>query len=132
MFTHSIQRTYNDGITNTGGVETVTADSTRNFDGTVPGSGTPDYEIDFPLTRANLKSVCISTDKALTIWINHSSEDVGEDIAVPAGQPVIWSLAANGLDSCPFVDDVTKLYVTVVGTAPAILKIRALSDQTPA
>jgi hypothetical protein len=33
MFTHSIQRTYNDGITNIGGVETVTADSTRNFDG---------------------------------------------------------------------------------------------------
>lgn len=132
MFSYTVQRTVNDQIANLGGTETVQADSKTDFDGTVAGSASPNVEIDRAFTRANLKLLCFLSDKALTIYTNAASDDEPQDtIAVPAGQALVWTLAHDGIDACPFSADVTKLYVTVTGTAAAALKVRALSDETP-
>lgn len=131
MFTNTIARTYNDGLSNIGGLESVSGDTTINFDGTCAGNATPSTEIDVAFTRANLKSLCLYSDKAVEIWTNAASGGAQDDITLPAGQALVWSLATDGLDACPFSGNVTKLYVHVVGAAAATLKVRALADQTP-
>ncbi len=130
-FTNTIARTYNDGLSNIGGLESVTGDTTINFDGTCAGSATPNTEVDVAFTRANLKSLCLYSDKALTIWTNAATGAATDDIDLVAGQALVWSLASDGIGNCPFSANVTKLYVHVTGTATATLKVRAILDQTP-
>lgn len=131
-FTNTINRTYNDGLANIGGVETITSDAKTDFDGSIAGSPTDNVQVDRAFTRANLKALCLYSDKACTVYTNDDSDGSPQDtIALPAGRALVWSLAHDGIGNCPFSDDVTVLYVSVTGSVAANLKIRALSDQTP-
>lgn len=130
--THTIARTYNDAISNIGGTESVTADTGIAFDGSIAGTPTTNVQVNVTFTRANLKSICLYSDKALTIYTNDDSGGSPDDtIPLAAGRALVWSLAHDTLANCPFTEDVTALYVTVGGAAAATLKIRVLTDQTP-
>lgn len=130
-FAHTIIHAYRDssGTTITG-TESVSADTEINFDGSVAGEAT-DYEVDWAVTRANLKSVGIFSDKSITIKTNSSSSPA-ETISIAAGQQRIWSLATDLIGLCPFSTNVTKLYITNSTAGAASVKVRALCDQTPA
>lgn len=128
-FTHTITKTYR-GSANadiTASI-TVTNDTELNFDGTV-ASVTTDAEIDWAATRANLKSLCLYSDVAITVKTNSSGSPV-DTITMTAGQSIVWSLVADGLTACPFSANVTKLYVTNAGAGAAAFKIRALAHQS--
>jgi hypothetical protein len=128
-FTHSILTAYttqSEGQIASSSIS-VSADSEANFDGSIAGSPTADVEVDWAITLANLKSILMIADKALTIKTNATGGGAQDTIALAAGVALAW----NGSGPAPFADNVTKLYVTVTGSAAAILKIRARLDQTP-
>jgi hypothetical protein len=128
-FTHTIARTYNDGISNIGGLEQITSDATINFDGSLAINGT--RQVDLAFTQANLKSLMLYCDRAVTVKTNDSGTPQ-DTIALLAGQALVWSLAHDAIGNCPFSDDVTALYVVVPsGGSAAAFKLRALVDQTP-
>jgi hypothetical protein len=127
-FTHTIARTYNDGISNIGGLETVSNDTVFSFDGALAINGT--RQVDLAFTQANLKSLCLYSDRAVTVKTN-SSGSPQDTIALVAGQALVWSLAHDTLTNCPFSDDVTVLFVVVPsGGSAANFKVRAIADQS--
>jgi len=128
-FTHTVVTGYSTGTEGqlTSGAVSITADSQRDFHGSIAGSPTVNVEVDWAITVANLKSILLLSDKALTIYTNAASTGAPQDtIALAAGVAVVW----NG-GAALFAGNVTKLFVTVTGAAAANLKIRALLDQTP-
>jgi len=127
-FTHTIARTYNDGISNIGGLESVSNDTVISFDGSI-AAPTTNGLISLAFTQANLKSLCLFCDRALTIKTN-SSGSPQETITLVAGQALVWSLAHDLIATCPFSDDVTALYVTLASGAAATFKVRAILDQS--
>lgn len=130
-FTHTILHSYRDSSATTiTGTESVSADTEINYDGSVAGE-TTNYEVDWGVTRANLKSVGIFCDKAITIKTNDSGSPQ-ETITIAAGQQRIWSLATDTITLCPFSNNITKLYITNSTAGAASVKVRALCDQTPA
>ncbi len=128
-FTHTIRRAYLDrtGVPVTND-EAISADSENNFDANITGAN---QEIDWAVTRANLKALAFSSDKACHIYTNDVSGGTpDDDITVTANQVIVWTLASDTLANCPVSVDVTKLYVTVA-SGTAAFKVRALLDVTP-
>jgi hypothetical protein len=130
-FTHTIAIVY---TTDSGQVSSTSAPQVNNyeanFEGTITGSATPNVEVDWACAFANLKSLLIVSDKACSIFTNAASTGSPDDtLALAAGVPLVW--APTGFGANPFTANVTKIYITVTGTASATLKIRALLDQTP-
>ncbi len=131
MPSNTIARTYNDGLSNIGGLETVTSDTQISADIAVPAPST-NKQIDLTFTKANLKSLCLQCDRALSVYTNAASTGSPQDtISLLAGQANVWSLAHDGSGTCPFSDDVTAIYVTLASGSAATFKIRAIADQTP-
>jgi len=126
-YVHTITTSYATGIEGqlTSSAIAVTSDSERNYDGAIPGSATANYEIDWAITAANLKSLLILSTIAITIYTNDKSTGSPQDtIAIAAGVGFCWNGGTN-----PFAGNVTKLYITA-GAAPAgALKIRCLLHQ---
>jgi len=55
-----------------------------------------------------------------------------DTISLAAGQSLVWNLSIDGLSALPFTANTDAFYVTnASGTDTAVLKIRALADQTP-
>lgn len=128
-FTHHVTRSYTDSSGGAiGATENITDDTELNFDGTF-ATGTTNGEIDWTSTVANLKSILIYSDKAVTLKTN-SSGSPQETIPLTAGQALIWVRASDGAGHIPFAGDVTKIFITNSSGATCAFKIRALAHQT--
>lgn len=127
---HTITRQYADQSTNKlTQTETITGNSERNFDQSVPIAANTQYFL--PFTRSKMLSLAIKSDQDVTIYTNAASSGSPTDtITVKAGVVREWSLASNGLAACPFTADVTSLYVTNASPAAAALQIRSCLNQT--
>lgn len=130
-FTHSISRSYAD-VSGKPIVcsETVTDDSEiPSFDGVIVAAGA-NIQIHVALTKANLKSVVLKCDQAVTIYTNDISSGSPQDtIPLTAGQAKIWTLQTDGSGACPFSGNVTTMYVTNPGGVAANLQIRGIAHQ---
>jgi len=126
-YTHTINTSYSTGIEGqlTSSTIAVTSDSERNYDGAIPGSATPNYEIDWAITAANLKSLMILSSIAITVYTNAASTGSPQDtIAIAAGIAFVWNGGSN-----PFAGNVTKLFITAGAVPAGTLKIRCLLHQ---
>ncbi len=75
------------------------------------------------ITQANIVSVCIVSDKALTLKTN-SSGSPQETLSLVAGSQVVWT--TNSTHACPFSDDITAFYLSNAGVAPARFRVECL------
>jgi hypothetical protein len=125
-FTHKVGQSY---TTAAGTVKSVTSTYTSDFevglDDTVAAT-TTNKEFDVALTRANLQSMVLTCDKAVTVKTNSTSSPQ-ETISLTAGQAIIW--AHDHTESAPFAGNVTKFYVTNAGSADARFQFSALLNQ---
>lgn len=130
-FSHTIKRIYTDR-TNTPATDTiiVTDDTESNSNVTVPAMTSPPtlLEVDWKATRANLRSFCITSDQAVTVFADNASPPT-DTIAVGAGAVIMWSLTRDGLSKCPFSVDVTKLFVQNFNAVAAKVQIWAILHQ---
>jgi len=109
--------------------ESVTGNTEINADVAIPAT-TNNQQVHLAFTRANLQSVALYADAAVTIYTNSPSGSSPTDtIPLVAGQNSIWTLATNLLAKCPFTADVTTIYITNAGGATSNVKIRALANQ---
>ncbi len=125
---HTIIRSYRDQSGNLiTGSSTITDDTELNTS-VVITAGATNHEVDWSATRANLQSLCLFTDQAITIKTNSSGSPT-DTISMNANQEIAWGLAVDSLSRCPFSADVTKLYITNAGANNANVQIRAIAHQ---
>jgi hypothetical protein len=125
-FTHSIGVTYKTAegtISST--TDTYTADAEYALDDVVAAS-TTNKEFDMALTGANIKSMVLYSDQAVTIKTN-STGSPSDTIALAAKIQLVWNTDSHF--SLPFAGNVTKFFVTNAGGVAANLKFRFLSNQ---
>lgn len=89
---------------------------------------TTNEEVSFAAARANIKSILIFADGAMTLKTNSSS--VPDDtFALTADKFLNWN--TNNLAAIPFAADITKFFVTNSSGGTVKLTILALLDVTP-
>lgn len=127
--THVITRKYADTSPNAlQKADTVTGNAESNIDASVPVAA--NNLIAWTATRANLLSLCLCSDVAVTVYTNAASTGSPQDtIPLVAGQTLVWVLATDGLSKCPFSGNVTAVYVTNAAGGVAAFKIRAVMNQ---
>lgn len=127
--THTILRSYKDqGPSAIQKSDSISGNSENNIDDSVAIAA--NHLIAWTATRANLLSVCLSSDVAVTVYTNAASGGSPTDtIPLTAGQVLTWVLATDGLSKCPFSANVTAIYVTNASASVAAFKIRALQNQ---
>jgi|SRR5579871_1163089 len=122
---HTATRTYkNQGGTARTLQETISGVSEANHAVTVAAS-TTNQATGWTYTQANLKSLSITSDQAITIKTN-STGSPQDTIAIAAGQVLIWTLATDLIARCPFSNDVTNVYITNAGGTAANVYIDAV------
>ncbi len=108
----------------------VSSDGELIFDGIVAGSTLyAANEIDLGFTVADLKSLVISTDKAIGLKTNASDGGADQTLSLLANDPIIWKVTDQA--TCPITATVTKFYANNGSAGDAHLKIHALVDTTP-
>ena len=125
-FTHSIGVTYKTAegtITST--TDTYTADAEYALDDQVAAS-TTNKEFDLSLTKANIKSMVLYSDQAVTILTN-STGAPSDTIQLAAKLQLVWNTDSHF--SIPFSANVTKFFVTNAGGVAANIKFRFLANQ---
>lgn len=106
--------TFSQTITNTG----------RNDISESVAANATNLQIHWAAVVANIKSILISTDLALTVKTN-SSGSPAQTLTLVANQPYEWN--TNHLDALLLTPDVTTLYVTnASNTTAANFSIRCL------
>ena len=124
--THTVLRQYADSSSNRIQLsETVTGGTEKNLDMSI-AVGT-DTLVAFTLDRSILKSLCLSSDVALTVKTNSSGAPT-DTIALAAGQTLVWTLATDLLAKCPITANITALYITNAAAGAAAFKLRSLSN----
>lgn len=125
-FQHNIRRVYS---TNAGVIvdiiETVQgAQQGVDIDTTIlPGALN---EFDVNVVTANVQSLLIFSDQPLEILTNDAAAPAST-INIKGNVPLIWTL--NSFWAHPFtVAVISKIFCTNMGAAPAVLKIRMLSN----
>ena len=129
MFTHTYGVLYRSGagtITNT--TDSFTGNAEVNYDDTIPGT-TTNKEADLAITVANIVSMVIHSDQALTIKTN-SSTVPDDTITLTANKQKAWNSDMVTAQR-PLTTDVTQIFVTNAGATDARLKFYVLLDQTP-
>ena len=123
MFTHSITQGYSDSA---GSVKTVTTNFTgqalEGWDGVV-AAGATNAPIDADWVNANVQSLMIWSDQAVTVKTNSSSSPA-QTITLLANQMIEYGVGI-GLTN-PFTTDVTALFVSNAGGVNANFKLRVL------
>ncbi|HEY4364462.1 MAG TPA: hypothetical protein VGN17_26085 [Bryobacteraceae bacterium] len=124
---HTVIRTYkNQGSTARSLTETVTGNTERNLAVQVAAS-TTNHHVVIGWVQADLQSLSITSDQAITIYTNAASGSSPTDtIAVAAGQVMVWTLATDLIGKCPFSADVTSLYITNAGVSAANIFIDSI------
>lgn len=127
--THTITRNYKDQSPNAIQlVEAISGNTENNYDGSIAvGANTL---VPWATTRANLRSLLISSDVAITVFTNNPSGSSPQDtIPIAAGQSLIWTLATDLIARCPFSANVTAIYVTNAAGGASAFKIRCVEVQ---
>lgn len=125
LFTHQVTAGYKGSTTVSNVVASYTGDVQIELDDDVAAT-TTNKEFDVAITIANIKSVCITCDKAVTIKTNSTSSPQ-ETIVLTAGKAIIW--AFDHTEAGPFLGNITKFYVTNAGSAIARFRVSALLNQ---
>lgn len=125
MPTHTLGLTYKtDAGTIASTTDTYTADTDYTIDEQIPAS-TTNKEIDLSLTKANIKSMVMYSDQAITIKTN--STVASDTIQLAAKIALVWN--TDSQFSIPFAGNVTKFFITNAGGSAANLKFRFLANQ---
>jgi hypothetical protein len=123
MFNHSITQGYAD---DGGTVKTVTTRFTgqglEGWDGVI-AAGATNAPVDAEWLNANVQSLCVWSDQAVTIKTN-SSTAPAQTINLLANQ--ILQYGVNMGLTNPFTADVTALFVSNAGSTNANFKLRVL------
>lgn len=125
-FTHSVGITYKTAegtISST--TDTYTADAEMALDDQVAAS-TTNKEFDLSLTQANIKSMVLYSDQAVTVKTN-SATSPSDTINLAAKIQLVWNTDSHF--SIPFSGNVTKFFITNSGGVAANLKFRFLANQ---
>lgn len=126
QFTHKVAQSY---VTAEGTITSVTSsyvgDAEVGLDDTVAAT-TTNKEFDLAVTKANILSMVLTCDKAVTVKTNSSSTPQ-ETITLAAGQAIVW--ASDHTESAPFSSNITKFFVTNAGSAAARFRFFALVNQ---
>jgi len=94
-FTHSITRSYTDSSgTPISSLESVSADTEFNFDGSIAGAS-DDVQINYAVTRANLKSLYLYCASALEVRAENATGVAITDVTDPGN--VLFTAAGHGL-----------------------------------
>ena len=120
-FQHTYSLTYKTGegtVVTTS--QNYTSDGQVDVDDIVPPS-TTNKNYALAITLANVKSLLIYSDQAVTIKTN-SSGAPSDTINVKAGVPIAWN--TDMLNSIPFATNVSQMFITNAGGNSANLKIR--------
>lgn len=126
-FKHVINRGWSDGRSSlTGNVEQI-ADGEISLDVVVPAN-TNNLAVDLAFVVSRVKSLFITSDKAVTIKTNSSGAPT-QTLTRAANQPLDWTAA--DADACPFTANVTTAFITNATSAAANVRIRILHDITP-
>lgn len=120
VFTHTLGVTYHtDAGTITSTSSSYTGDSEENLDVAVPAN-TTNKEYDLTCIAADLKSLVLYSDQAMTIKTN-SSGTPQETIVLAAKSQLVWN--TDSAMAKPFSANVTKIFVTT-GAIPATANLR--------
>ena len=128
MFTHSVGVLYKDDA------GTISSTTHSYVDDTEYGvketivAGAVNKEIDIALTVANLKSLVLFSDQAVTLKTNSTSSPQ-DTIAMQASKEIVWTTDGAAGGAIPFAGNITKFYVSNAGTKDANFQFRALSHQ---
>lgn len=125
--THTVTRTYKNQSSIAHSLqETVTGSSEGNHAFQVAAT-TNNHATGYAYVQANLKSLSITSDQAVTLYTNAISSGSPQDtIAIAAGQVLIWTLGTDLIARCPFSGDVTNIYITNAGGTVANIYIDAV------
>ncbi len=124
---HTVLRQYKDASSNILQLsESIDGGTEKNLDLSIAvGANTL---VPFTLDRSILKSLCINSDVAITVYTNAASGGSPTDtIAIAAGQALIWTLATDLLAKCPITANITALYITNAAGGPSAFKLRSMS-----
>lgn len=128
VFTHSVGVLYKDDAgTISSTTHSYTDDTEYGLDGLVL-AGAVNKEFDIALTLANLKSLVLFSDQAITIKTNSTSSPQ-DTIVLQAGKEVVWTNDGAAGGANPFAGNVTKFYISNAGLKDANFKFRALAHQ---
>ncbi len=128
LFTHSVGVTYKTAagsITNT--TDSYTADGEVNISDVV-AAGVSNYSFDVTFDPANVKSMVLYSDQAVTVKTNSSSSPQ-ETISLAAKIQRVWT--TDHTEVIPFSGAITKFYVSNAGTTDANFKFYCLVDLNP-
>jgi hypothetical protein len=116
------------GVTVGGVDEIVLADVAVAFKQTVI-SGAVNYEVDMPITKANVLAIGFHSTQNVTIKTNSTSAPV-DTIVVAKNVPILYSVnePAAGI---PISADVTKFYITNASGFDAVVAIGVAEKQAP-
>jgi hypothetical protein len=130
MFSHQITRAYRDSSGNAlTAIETITGDAEQNYSAAW-ATATVDGVLNLAFTRANIKSLCITSDQAITLDTNAIHSGSPQDtIAIAAGQVLVWSLATDLIAKCPFSNNVSVIYIQNSSGQTANVNIRCITNQ---
>jgi hypothetical protein len=124
-FSHTITRSFSSGSSTVTSSKTYTGGSEANLDEVIPASAS-NLQVNVAVPVANLQSLYISTDVAMTIRVNSSGAPTAT-INTVVGEPFIWP---NGGSTNPLGGtNVTAFFIT--STLSGTLVMRALIDPTP-
>lgn len=115
------------GTTEIGGSKTITHDGEDNMDFEVPGSST-NLDFDFSSAAEGRVGYLISSDLPVTVKVNSSSVPAATFV-LAANSPEISTVPAA--DS-PITVDITTLFFTNAGSAPATVRVRTLKNAVEA
>jgi hypothetical protein len=128
MPTHSVGVTYKTAegtIAST--TDTYTADAEYVIDETIAAS-TTNKEIDMTLTKANIKSLCLYSDQAVTVNTNSTGAGASDTIVLAAKVQLVWNTDSHfTIPLSPTT--VSKFYITNSGGVAANIKFRFLANQ---
>lgn len=131
--THRHTRSFSrSGVASVAYDKDVVGDLEINIEDLTVPAGTADMEVIVPIDVSELKSLFMSSDKALTVETNNPGGGSGvpdDTISLPANQPCVW--AEGDPWDRPLTADVTKLWLTNAGEEDATFDLRALVDATP-
>lgn len=128
-FTHYLNRVYQTSGGSVSNIATLSGDAedARSVALTLPAT---DVEVVLGIEYAGLKGLYILSTIAATINTNDVAGGSPDDtIAVAANVAYCWTHQDGSAN--PLSADVTKLYITTVGTGTATMEIRVLQDATP-
>jgi len=128
VLTHKIATSYQDDAGTVSSLTATYTDDTEVNADMLAAAGATNKEYDVPVTVANIKSMVLYSDQAVTIKTNSTSSPQ-ETITLAAGAQKIYTFDGLAGGAIPFAGNLTKFYISNAGSKDANVKFRALVHQ---